>query len=104
MATFRRLEAFATLFGLRRFKSARPSGVVFRGVTRRQVGILIAIAGVFACVLVALADPLGLGHDGLGPKKDALLAIGGVLIVVGLVLALRSRHTEPLEEMHHMRG
>jgi hypothetical protein len=73
-------------------------------VTRRQVGILIAIAGVLACVLVALADPLGFGHDGLGPKKDALLAIGVVLVVIGLVVALRSRHTKPLEEMHHMRG
>jgi hypothetical protein len=55
-------------------------------------------------VLVALADPLGLGHDGLGPKKDALLAIGVVLIVIGLVVALRSQHTKQLEEMHHMRG
>jgi len=68
------------------------------------VGILIAIAGVLACVLVALADPLGLGHDGLGPKKDVLLAIGVLLIVIGLVVALRSRHTKQLEEMHHMRG
>ena len=73
-------------------------------MTRRQVGILIAIAGVLACVLVALADPLGLGHDGLGPKKDALLAIGGLLILIGLVVVLRSRHREPLEEMHHLRG
>ena len=65
---------------------------------------MIAIAGVLACVLVALADPLGLGHDGLGPKKDALLAIGVLLIIIGLVLVVRSRHREPLEEMHHMRG
>ncbi|MGH3075925.1 MAG: hypothetical protein ACRDQC_13395 [Gaiellales bacterium] len=65
---------------------------------------MIAIAGVLACVLVALADPLGLGHDGLGPKKDGLLAIGAVLIVIGLVVALRSRHKKPLAEMHHMRG
>jgi hypothetical protein len=77
---------------------------MFAEVTRRQVGILIAIAGVLACVLVALADPLGLGHDGLGPKKDALLAIGALLIVIGLVVALRSRHRKPLEEMDHMRG
>jgi hypothetical protein len=68
------------------------------------VGILIAIAGVLAWVLVALADPLGLGHDGLGPKKDAMLAIGLLLIVIGLVVALRSRHREPLEEMQHLRG
>jgi hypothetical protein len=73
-------------------------------VTKRQVGILIAIAGVLACVLVALADPLGLGHDGLGPKKDALLGIGGLLILIGVVIVVRSRHSEPLEEMHHMRG
>jgi hypothetical protein len=73
-------------------------------VTKRQVGILIAIAGVLACVLVALADPLGLGHDGLGPKKDALLGIGGLLIIVGLVIVVRSRHSQSLEEMHHMRG
>ncbi len=73
-------------------------------MTRRQVGILIVIAGVLACVLVALADPLGLGHDGLGPKKDALLAIGGVLVIVGLVVVVRHRHREPFEEMHHLRG
>ncbi len=73
-------------------------------MTRQQVGILIAIAGVLAWVLVALADPLGLGHDGLGPKKDALLAIGVLLIVLGLVVALRSRHRKPLEEMDHLRG
>jgi drug/metabolite transporter (DMT)-like permease len=73
-------------------------------VTKRRVGILIAIAGVLACVLVALADPLGLGHDGLGPKKDALLGIGGLLIIIGVVILVRSRHSEPLEEMHHMRG
>ena len=65
---------------------------------------MIAIAGVLAWVLVALADPLGLGHDGLGPKKDAMLAIGGLLIVIGLVVALRSGHREPVEEMHHLRG
>jgi hypothetical protein len=68
------------------------------------VGILIAIAGVVACVLVALADPLGLGHDGLGPKKDALLAIGALLILVGVVVVVRSGSKEPLEEMHHLRG
>ncbi len=65
---------------------------------------MIAIAGVLACVLVALADPLGLGHDGLGPKKDALLVIGVLLIVIGLVVALRSRQRKPLEEMDHLRG
>jgi hypothetical protein len=73
-------------------------------VTKLQVGILIAIAGVLACVLVALADPLGIGHDGLGPKKDALLGIGGLLIIIGLVIVVRSRRSAPLEEMHHMRG
>jgi hypothetical protein len=73
-------------------------------MTRRQVGILIAVAGVLAWVLVALADPLGLGHDGLGPKKDAMLAIGGLLILIGLVVVLRSRPREPLEDMHHLRG
>jgi len=73
-------------------------------VTKLQVGILIAIAGVLACVLVALADPLGIGHDGLGPKKDALLGIGGLLIIIGLVIVVRSRRSAPLEEMRHMRG
>ena len=73
---------------------------------RWQVGILIAIAGVLACLLVAFADPLGLGTDGLGPKKDALLAIGVVLIIAGLVVVVRSRPRDEkqLEEMHHMRG
>jgi hypothetical protein len=64
----------------------------------------MAVAGVLACVLVAFADPLGLGHDGLGPKKDALLALGGLLIVVGVIVVLSSRHREPLEEMEHLRG
>ena len=73
-------------------------------MTKLQVGILIALIGVLACVLVALADPLGIGHDGLGPKKDALLGIGGLLIIIGLVIVVRSRRSAPLEEMHHMRG
>lgn len=86
-------------------RTRASSGVVFRGVTRRHVGILIAIGGVLAWVLVALADPLGLGHDGLGPKKDALLVIGAVLIVIGVIVVVRSsRPSKPLEEMRHMRG
>jgi hypothetical protein len=93
-----------TAASLEKVNARGGRSIRFREVTRRQVGILVAIAGVLACVLVALADPLGLGHDGLGPKKDALLAIGGLLILAGLVLALRSRRSEPLEEMRHMRG
>lgn len=75
-------------------------------MTQRLVGILIAVAGVLACLLVAFADPLGLGTDGLGPKKDALLALGVVLIVAGLAVLVRARSREDkqLEEMHHVRG
>jgi hypothetical protein len=74
-------------------------------VTRRLVGTLIAIAGIAACALVVFADQLGLGTDGLGPKKDALLAIGVVLIIAGLVVVIRARSgEEQLEEMRHLRG
>ena len=94
-----------SLFGLLAREEQRgQQSNLHRVVTKRRVGILIAIAGVLACVLVAFADPLGLGHDGLGPKKDALLGIGALLIIIGLVIVVRSRRSGPLEEMHHMRG
>ena len=74
-------------------------------MAKLQVGILIAIAGVVACLLVAFADPLGIGHDGLGPKKDVLLGIGILLIIIGLVVVVRSRRSEePLDDMQHMSG
>jgi hypothetical protein len=53
-----------------------------------RVGTLIAIAGVLACVPVALANPLGLGTDGIGPKKAALLGIGALLIIIGLAIVV----------------
>jgi hypothetical protein len=85
--------------------SGPGGGVVFRRVPKLLVGILIAIAGVVACVLVAFADQLGIGHDGLGPKKDGLLGIGILLIIVGLAVVVHSRRSqEPLEDMQHMRG
>jgi hypothetical protein len=51
-----------------------------------QVGILIAIEGVLWVVLVALANPLGLGTDGIGTNKAVVFGIGFLLIVIGLAI------------------
>jgi hypothetical protein len=55
-----------------------------------QLGIVLAVAGVVAALIAALANPLGIGHAGFGWKQGLLLGVGIVLIVVGIAIARRS--------------
>jgi hypothetical protein len=52
--------------------------------------MLLVLVGVAAALLAALANPLGIGHQGFGWKQGVLLAVGILLIIGGGVLALRS--------------
>ena len=73
-------------------------------MSRRRAGLLVIVVGLLAALLAVLANPLGIGHSGFGWKQVTLLAIGAVLIVAGVALALPSRHREPPEELRRMRG
>lgn len=59
--------------------------------TRRLVGWVLAALGLVVAVVGGLADQLGLGGEGpdeFGRQQVAAVAVGVVLIVVGLALAL----------------
>jgi hypothetical protein len=59
-------------------------------MSSRQIGVLVAVVGVLAALIAALANPLGIGDPGFGWKQGVLLAIGIFLIIAGGVVALRS--------------
>jgi hypothetical protein len=50
----------------------------------------VALVGVVAALIAALADPLGIGDQGWGWKQTVLLVVGIVLVIAGGVMALRS--------------
>ena len=52
--------------------------------------MLVALVGVVAALIAALANPLGIGHHGFGWKQGALLAVGILLIIGGAAIALRA--------------
>ena len=59
-------------------------------MSARQTGLLIIVVGVAAALLGALANPLGIGHEGFGWKQVVLLVAGIVLAVVGAMVVLRA--------------
>jgi hypothetical protein len=59
-------------------------------MSRRQIGIAVALVGVVAALIAALANPLGIGDPGWGWKQTVLLVVGIVLVICGGVIALRS--------------
>jgi hypothetical protein len=59
-------------------------------MSRRQIGIAVALVGVVAALIAALANPLGIGDPGWGWKQTVLLVVGIVLAICGGVIALRS--------------
>jgi hypothetical protein len=61
-------------------------------MSRRQIGMVVALVGVVAALIAVLADPLGIGgdEDTFGWKQVVLLAIGIVLVIAGGFMALRA--------------
>jgi hypothetical protein len=61
-------------------------------MSRRQIGVAVALVGVVAALIAALADPLGISgaENEFGWKQILLLVVGILLIISGGVLALRS--------------
>jgi uncharacterized RDD family membrane protein YckC len=73
-------------------------------MSRRWAGVAVTVVGVAAALISALANTLGIGHPGFGPKKVVLLVIGILLVIIGLAMVVSSRDREPPEDLHHMRG
>jgi hypothetical protein len=63
---------------------------VLAAMSGRQLGTVIALVGLVAALIAALANPLGIGHQGFGWKQGLLLGVGIVLIIAGVAVALRS--------------
>jgi hypothetical protein len=60
-------------------------------MSRRQIGIVVALLGVVAALIAALADPLGIGgSSGFGWTQGLLLAVGILLVIAGGVMVVRS--------------
>ena len=58
-----------------------------RFVTKRQLGIVIAIVGVAGSVAIVAVDRLGAGEwSGFGPLQQIALGLGIALLAIGLLL------------------
>ena len=56
-------------------------------VTKRQLGILVAVVGVVGSVAIFAVDRLGAGEwSGFGPLQQIGLGLGVVLLATGLIL------------------
>jgi hypothetical protein len=63
-------------------------------VSARQAGLLLVVVGAAATLLAVLANPLGIGDPGFHWKQGVLLAVGVVLALVGLAVALRAPQSD----------
>jgi hypothetical protein len=59
-------------------------------MSRRSLGFVVTAVGVIVVVVAAFADPIGIGgaEDTFGWKQIVGVAIGAVVAVVGIVLAV----------------
>jgi hypothetical protein len=65
--------------------SDRSSDV--RSVTKRQLGIFVAIVGAVGSVAIVAVDRLGAGEwSGFGPLQQIALGLGIALLIIGLLL------------------
>lgn len=57
---------------------------------KRWIGIVLCVGGVVVALVAALADVIGLGDATVfGPRQIIGTVVGVLVLVVGLVLALR---------------
>jgi hypothetical protein len=54
-------------------------------------GVLILVLGILVAILSLLADQFGVGKGGFGPKQIGGVALGVLLIIVGMVMRSRGR-------------
>ena len=73
---------------------------------RRNIALAVIVVGVAMALLALLADALGIGNGGFGWHRGALLAVGVVVALCGVVYLLRpprggaAQETEPPEDLH----
>lgn len=56
--------------------------------TRRLVGFAIAAVGVVITFVGLLADQIGVGDEGFGPRQVIATIVGLVVLAAGLIVAL----------------
>ena len=59
-------------------------------MAENRIGLVVAGVGVLAVLIALLSNPLGISHGGFGGKHIALLIVGIVLIVGGLIAQRRA--------------
>ena len=57
-------------------------------MTRKNIGIVLAIVGALGAILSALADIIGFGSPPMGPQQIVAIVLGAVIFIVGIVLLL----------------
>jgi peptidoglycan/LPS O-acetylase OafA/YrhL len=63
-------------------------------MSRRTVGLTLAVVGLIVGLLFALADAIGLGGSpGFGRSQIIGIVVGVVILIVGVVIFARSRPT-----------
>ena len=73
---------------------------------RRNIALALIAAGVAMALLALLADALGIGDEGFGWRRGALLAAGVVVALGGVVYLLRpprgpaAQEAERREDIH----
>jgi hypothetical protein len=55
----------------------------------KTAGIVVLVVGIVILLLSLLADAMGIGGGGFGPRQIAGTVVGAVVTIVGLVLTLK---------------
>jgi uncharacterized membrane protein len=64
-------------------------------MSRRTVGLTLAVVGLIVGLLFALADVIGLGGSlGFGPTQIIGVIVGAVILIIGIVIYARSGAAE----------
>ena len=57
---------------------------------KRNVGFLLSAVGIITGIIFATADLIGLGtHASFGPIQIVGIIVGGIILIIGLVMAYR---------------
>ena len=58
-----------------------------RGITKRQLGILLAVFGILAFIGILAIDLLDVGRQGgIGPAQSLALMLTAIMTIIGLTL------------------